>query len=330
MKNDLTIQKVREHLERLDKDVKHQMSVMNMPLSSIIGEYNRLFTMVDSSTQSIPENIIIRSDRVFEDIQCEWIYPANSETDHRILYIHGGSWCNADIKSYRPFAARIAKSSGYSVFLINYRVAPENPFPAGLSDCLASYTKMLVEGPEGEGKALKTFVAGNSTGANMSLALLFLIKERKLLLPSAVALLSPVTNCDFIEENKNINTFNSIPALKECLSSYLLKSADTKQPLVSPVYGDLNGLPDILVQVSEVETVFDDVITFVKKAKESRLNIELQTWADMPHDFQRFAPFLPQANDAIDKICNFLKKYQEKKVISFPSGVKINKKHISS
>ncbi len=330
MKNTQKLQVVKDHLDQLDKDVKHQMSLGSSDLKTVIGSYNQEFIKVDSSIQEIPKNTIIKSETIFDDVECEWIYSPDAQVDHRILYIHGGSWCNSEIESYRPFAARVSKASGSCVLLVNYRVAPEHPFPAGLSDCLASYTKMLVAGPKGAGEATKTFIAGDSTGANMALALLFLLRERQILLPSAVVLLSPITNCDFIDKSSNSHAFYRHPVLQECFSKYLLQPSDKAKSLTSPVNGDLNGFPDMLIQVSELETIFDDVLAFVDKAKKSNVKVQLQTWADVPHGFQRFTPFLPQANEALNELGKFIKLYEEKKIIPFPKNSKKRSENVIS
>ena len=309
---------IRKHLEQLDENVKRQLWAKKRTPAAVISEYNHSFARVDSSTQTIPENIIVSPKTIFEGTESEWIFPADARTDLRILYMPGGSWCNADIESYRPLVARIAESTGMCVLLVRCRIAPEHPFPAGLADSLASYTRMLVAGPIGSQNASRTFIAGDSTGANMVLALLFLLRARNLTMPDAAILFSPITDCCRLMPDTDTQAFYGDSFLQACLASYALAPYDIASPLLSPINGDLAGLPDLYVQVSEAENVFEDVVAFVKKARKSKVKVKLRTWADMPNGFQRFAPFLPQANEALGDLGKFLSKYKKTTVIPFP------------
>ena len=319
MKNSDKVLRVRKHLERLDRDIKRQLRLANGKLAPVISQFNSEFARVDPSVSEIPDGVIIKSEVVCEDIVSEWIYSPEVDLKNRILFIHGGGWCNESVESYRALAARISLATHCSVLLVKYRVPPKYPMPNGLSDCLASYTKILVNGPEGPSEADSTFLLADSTGANMSLALLFLMRERNILLPSSVVLLSPITDCKTIDSNDKVYTFSCAPLLKESLYSYLNMTTNSNQPLASPIYGILDGLPQMLIQVSEAELVFDDVYKFVEKATNANIKITLQTWKNMPHTFQKFAPYLSQANEAIENIGAFVRDTARKKIIPFPS-----------
>jgi monoterpene epsilon-lactone hydrolase len=241
-----------------------------------------------------------------------WFVPEGHKGQRRLLYIHGGSWMSGSVKGWAAFVARLAEACDCSILFIDYSLMPEAPFPAGLNDCLKAYEWLWGHGPVGETNAEKVFVAGDSAGGNLALASLLAIKSKNQIMPNAALAISPCT--DFTASGESMLTHQyrdpiinalAIPFLAE---AYLKDSShDASYPLASPLFGDLSGLPPLMLQTGEAEVLLDDTLRFAEKAKQAGVDVLLDTWPDMPHVFQGFAPFLPQASEAIERIGAFFK-----------------------
>ncbi len=243
-------------------------------------------------------------------LRCEWLVAPESDPERRLLYIHGGSWMKGGLDSHRTLAARIAEVTASSVLVVDYRLAPEHPFPAGLEDCLAAYDWMREHGPRGRAAARETWIAGDSAGGNLALAALLARKQRGESLPEGAIGLSAVT--DFTASGESMLTrAEQDPLLKPdaiafCAKYYLQGRCDLTDPLASPLFGELAGLPPLLLQVGEAEVLLDDSRRFADSAREAGVPVSLSVWPEMPHVFQGFAPFLPPAVQALDEIGRFV------------------------
>lgn len=248
-----------------------------------------------------------------EQLHGEWVIPQGVDHDCRVLYLHGGSWMAGTVKAYRPHIARIAAVTGCSVLAIDYRLAPEHAFPFGLEDCVTAFEWMGQNGPEQNTKAKNTFIIGDSAGGNLTLACLLVLKDKKIILPDAAVALSPVTDLSWSAESIKYNKNNDVAlnaALMPLISStYLQNKTDAKMPYVSPLFGELNGLPPLLIQVGDTEILLDDAVGFIEKAIAAGVEGEIEVYPNMPHVFQGFAPFLPDAVTAMESIGKFVKRY---------------------
>ena len=184
----------------------------------------------------------------------EWMSPANAPKDKAILYFHGGGFRIGSVASHRDLIAQIAVASGCRVLAINYRLAPEHRFPAARDDALAAYDWMLGQGL----KPANIAFAGDSAGGNLALAAMLALRERKRPLPAAAVLMSPwtdlaATGASYVSraEADPIHQRAMILALAK---NYLGGEGDPRDPLVSPLYADLAGLPPLLIQVGDRET----------------------------------------------------------------------------
>jgi monoterpene epsilon-lactone hydrolase len=237
----------------------------------------------------------------------EWISPANAPPDMAILYFHGGGFRLGSVASHRDLMAQIALASGCRVLAINYRLAPEHRFPAALDDALAAYGWMLNRGLKPENIAF----AGDSAGGNLVLSAMLALRERSLPPPVAAVLMSPwtdlaATGTSYVSraEADPIHQRSMILALAK---NYLGGRGDPCDPLVSPLYADLRGLPPLLIQVGDRETVLDDSVMFADKARASGIDVNLEVWDGMIHVFQMFE--LPEAHQAIASIAGFLNRH---------------------
>ncbi len=236
----------------------------------------------------------------------EWIAGGNARYDKAILYFHGGGFRLGSVSSHRELIARISEASGCRVLAINYRLAPEHRFPAPLEDAMAAYRWMLDRGLKPE----HTAFAGDSAGGNLVLAAMLGLRERKLPLPAAGVLMSPWTDLAATAESyvsrADADPIHQRPMILALAKNYLGPDGDPYHPLASPLYADLAGLPPLLIQVGDRETVLDDSIMFADMARAAGVDVELQVWDGMIHAFQMFGVELAEARRAIASIAGFL------------------------
>jgi len=239
----------------------------------------------------------------------EWISPANAPPDKAILYFHGGGFRIGSVASLRDLIAQIALASGCRVLAINYRLAPEHRFPAALDDAIAAYGWMLDLGL----KPANIAFAGDSAGGNLVLAAMLALRERGLPLPISAVLMSPwtdlaATGASYVSRAE-ADPIHQRPMILALAKSYLGGQGDPCDPLVSPLYADLTGLPPLLIQVGDRETVLDDSVMFADKARAAGIDVSLEVWDGMIHVFQMFGAELPEAHQAIASIAGFLNRH---------------------
>jgi monoterpene epsilon-lactone hydrolase len=241
-------------------------------------------------------------------VDAEWIAGSNARHDKTILYFHGGGFRLGSVSSHREMIGRIAEASGCRVLAINYRLAPEHRFPAALDDAVAAYDWLLSQGVSPE----NIVVAGDSAGGNLVLASLLSLRERGLPLPAAGVLMSPWTDLAATGESytsrAEADPIHQRPMILALAKTYLGADGDPRHPLASPLHADLAGLPALLIQVGDRETVLDDSIMFADEARAAGIAVELQVWDGMIHVFQMFAE-LAEAGRAIDSIAGFIQKH---------------------
>ena len=248
-------------------------------------------------------------------LQAEWLLPDGVDTSRRLLYLHGGAWSAGDPDSHRGLTSRIARASGMAVLAIHYRLIPEHAFPAGLDDCVHAYRWLRDNGPMGASPAQAVFIAGDSAGGNLTLATLLACKARGIPLPTAAVPLSACT--DMLATGESYRTrAEADPIIKGTpegmaimAQMYTQGRADARDPLVSPLYGDLAGLPPLLLQVGDAEVLRDDSTMFAERARAAGVDVTLEVWPEMPHVWQLFGGFLPEADAAIERIAAFLRAH---------------------
>lgn len=237
----------------------------------------------------------------------EWIAVAGAPLDRAILYFHGGGFRLGSVSSHRDLIARIAGASGCRVLAINYRLAPEHRFPAALDDALAAYDWLRDQGLKPENIAF----AGDSAGGNLALAAMLRLRERGLPLPVAGVLMSPwtdlaATGASYVGR-ADADPIHARPMILALARSYLGPDGEPHHPLASPLYADLAGLPPLLIQTGDRETVLDDSTMFAEKARAAGVDVDLQVWDGMIHVFQMFGAELDEARRAIDDIAKFVR-----------------------
>jgi acetyl esterase/lipase len=239
----------------------------------------------------------------------EWISPAHAPQDKAILYCHGGGFRIGSVISHRDLIAQIAIASGCRVLAINYRLAPEHRYPAALDDALTAYGWMLGQGLAPGNVAF----AGDSAGGNLVLAAMLALRERRLPLPVSAVLMSPwtdlaATGASYVSRAE-ADPIHQRPMILALAKNYLGGQGDPYDPLVSPLYADLGGLPPLLIQVGDRETVLDDSVMFADMARAAGIDVTLEVWDGMIHVFQMFSAELPEAHRAIASIATFLNRH---------------------
>ncbi|MBS3809850.1 MAG: alpha/beta hydrolase, partial [Desulfobacterales bacterium] len=212
------------------------------------------------------------------------------------------------INTHRNLASKIARSAKAHALVTDYRLAPENPFPAQLEDAFVAYKWLISEkqiNPE------NIIISGDSAGGNLAISVLIKIRDEGLPLPAAAICLSPVTDLTASGESM-ISRAESDPMVTPEAIEFMIKSyldgTDPKNPLASPLYADLSGLPPTFIQAGTAEVLLDDSTRIAQKLESEGVDTELDIWEDMIHVFATFADIAPESKQAIEKIGNFIEK----------------------
>jgi epsilon-lactone hydrolase len=255
------------------------------------------------------------SERVARDVKCEpvsaggvpaeWIVPPGAAEDRVILYLHGGGYVMGSINTHRAMVARIARASQAKALAIDYRMAPEHPFPAAVDDATAAYRWLLAQGY----KPGKIVISGDSAGGGLTLATLIALRDAGTPLPAAGVPISAWADLEgtgaSIKTRAATDPMVDLPGLSRMAKLYA-GDHDLKNPLLSPIYADYRGLPPMLLQVGDAEILLDDSTRVADKAKAAGVKVELEAWDDMFHVWHVFAKILPEGQQAIDRIGSYV------------------------
>ena len=260
----------------------------------------------DESIKCCGEVIPVSADGVYS----LWVTAEGSDPKKRILYLHGGGYVIGTPRGYLPLASHLSKATGASVLLIDYRLSPEDQFPAAVEDAKTAFKWMLKNGPDGASECSKSFISGDSAGGGLAVSTTLALKDDGDKLPNAIMPISPWVEMDPVsksyEENKDLDPFVSQDGIAWFSSVYVGSEEDRLNPYASPLYGSFKEFPPMLIQVGTREVLLDDSKKLSEKAKEEGCNVEIQIYEDMIHVFQGFAPFLPEANEALESIGKFI------------------------
>ena len=226
-----------------------------------------------------------------------------------LLYLHGGSYIAGSIRAYRSLVANLATAARARALLIDYRLAPEAPFPAALDDALAAYRGVISNGADTQ----SLIVAGDSAGGGLAVALLVAARDQGAPLPKAAVCLSPWTDLAATGPswvaNAKADLLNDGAKLRQAARLYLAQhAADT--PLASPLYADLHGLPPLLIQVGSAEILLSDATRLAARAQAAGVAVTLEVWPEMQHEWHFAAQWLPESRQAITRIGKFIEASQ--------------------
>lgn len=236
-----------------------------------------------------------------------WLVPAGARGGPRIVYLHGGSFMAGDLAMYGHLASHVAARAGAALLFVDYRLAPDVRFPVPLHDALSAHAWALTHGPDAATPA-EVALVGDSCGGGLALAAALAARDRGVP-AAAVVVLSPITDLAVTGASVTANAAVDPSLTAEMLhaaSAAYLDRHDPFDPLASPLFGDLRGLPPVLCQASERELVRDDSVRFVARARAAGVDARLQLWPGMVHCWHHFAGVLPEADAALVAVGEFL------------------------
>ena len=259
-------------------------------------------------------------------VPSEWVVAPGADSSRRFLYIHGGAFMAGSPKGYRVLTDKLSALTNSAVLAIDYRLMPENKRLDCVEDCRTSYDWMLENGPRGpDAETLESpsavLVAGDSAGGNLTLVLLAWIRDNQRPVPNAALALSPVTDARFVSPSIRGNLDSDVilrplakrlawvPGFMIGLAGRFMAGHKASDPVVSPLLGDLAGLPPILVLASDCVILRDDGLRYVNKAVEAGTDATLMLWDNVPHVWPIFYTDLPEAGEALEQVDIFFKAH---------------------
>jgi monoterpene epsilon-lactone hydrolase len=246
--------------------------------------------------------------RQIENIYTELIVPPNADEQHVILYFHGGGYVSGSVAIHKLLCTSLAQATDVRILLPEYRLAPENPFPAALEDALSAYGWLLAQGF----KPADTIIAGDSAGGGLALATTLALRDASEALPVAVVCLSPWADLTLAGESYQSKAKTDPILTARKLHHWALSYTDEENlsnPLVSPVYADFHDLPPLLIQVGSEEILLDDAIAVAEKAKAAGLDVTLKIWPGMWHVWHATGTWLPESREALEEIGKFVHEH---------------------
>ena len=254
----------------------------------------------------IPDGITVKA-RQIEGINAEWLIPQGSDPTKVILYVHGGGYVSGSCNDHRGIVSKFAKNTGVTNLLYEYRLAPEHPFPAGLEDSVKVYKWLLASGFKPE----NILIAGESAGGGLCLAILLALKEWNIAQPVAAVSISPWTDLTCSSDSYRTKNKVSLAPLNSwtVFSKYYVGDNQATNPLISPLFGDLKGLPPILLNSGADDELYDDGEKFYLKAMSAGVDITFRLGIGMVHCYPLLAPMFAEATEAMDEIIDFAKTH---------------------
>jgi monoterpene epsilon-lactone hydrolase len=240
-------------------------------------------------------------------VPAEWISAPGANAAAVMLYLHGGGYILGSMRTHRVMLAHLSRASGTKILGLEYRLAPENPFPAPVDDTVAAYRWLLTQGYDPR----KIVLAGDSAGGGLVVAALVAMRYVGEPLPAAGICLSPWVDMEATGQSFIANAASDPSVAKERIvrmAGIYLAGKSAQAPLASPIHADLRGLPPLLIQVGSIETLLDDAKALAERAESAGVSVELEVWADMPHVWHHFAAMLPEAQQAIARVGEFVGK----------------------
>ncbi|MDR8394729.1 alpha/beta hydrolase [Paraburkholderia sp. USG1] len=280
--------------------------------STTVGQMRRDWDNLFGSNAGVARVVPV----VANGVNGQWISAPGARDDRAVLYFHGGGFQVGSLSSHHELMACISQASGCRVLGVDYRLAPEHRYPSALYDACAAYEWVLAQGLHADEIAL----AGDSAGAGLVLSTLLSVRDADLPLPAAAVLMSPWTDLtasgESYETRAAADPIHQRPMILAMARNYLGPHDDARDALISPLFADLTGLPPLLIQVGDRETVLSDSTELADRARAAGVTAELQVWDNMIHVFQQFPSELVEARDALQSIGAFLRAHLSMQPIS--------------
>lgn len=291
-------------LEQIITQLREQPLFENLEIEELRAKYEEVATSFPTPTNAIIERVDALG------VSGQSILAPGASELATIVYLHGGGYAMGSLNTHRTLAYNLSQASGFQVLQVDYRLAPEHPFPAALQDLVTTIKWLRQNGLP----INRIGMAGDSAGGGLALATCLVLRDAGEELPAAVVCISPWT--DLAGRGESMQSKASVDPLisssmTEYFSNLYLEDEDACHPLASPLYADLSGLPPLLFQVGSDEILLDDSTRFIAKAEEARVEVELKVWEKMIHVWHLFAPILAEGQEAIAEAASFLQKHLE-------------------
>ena len=283
-----------EQRENLDAALRRSPT----PVDSTVSEQRRLLGE-RASARKLPSDVTV-TPTLLGGVPATEITVAGIEPRHVVLYLHGGVYVLGDAVQSADLASEIARRTQARVISLDYRLAPEHPYPAAVDDAFAAYDALL---REGVAPSVIAF-AGDSAGGGLAVATLVNARDRGLVLPAAAFLMSPYA--DLTLAGATMDTKSTVDPLlnRELLEPRVADYVGGQDPalgLISPVFADLSGLPPLIIQAGTHEVLLDDAVRLAQRAAADDVAVSLELTPEVPHVFQNFHAILDEAADALDR-----------------------------
>ena len=242
-------------------------------------------------------------------IPAEWVSAPGAQPERVLLYLHGGGYCMGSCNTHRDIAARLSQVTGARALLLDYRLAPEHPFPAAVEDATAAFRWLLKAGIDSQHIA----IGGDSAGGGLTLATLESLRDTGERLPGAAIFLSGWmdTTCsgESINTHADVDIMLTVENLRQ-MRGWYVGHTDPPPVLASPLQGDVRGLPPMIIHVGGDEILRDDSVRLAKQAQAAGVEAKLEIWDGMWHVFHGTAAWgVPEAQAALDQIGEFVRKH---------------------
>ncbi len=239
-------------------------------------------------------------------VPSEWVSAPGADAARAVLYLHGGGYAIGSLNTHRRLAYDISAASSARVLVIDYRLAPEHPFPAAVEDAAKAWRWLLAQGIAPS----KLAIAGDSAGGGLTIATLVNLRDQKLALPACAVAISPWVDMEAVGTSMTARAKQDPMVQKpglQWMAGLYLAGKDPKSPLAAPLHADLKGLPPVLVQVGSAETLLDDATRIAERLHKSGVEVKLAIWPNQLHVFPFFAPILSEGRDGCVEIGNFIR-----------------------
>ena len=271
-----------------------------------VADMRKGFNVLASKFPLTPEFTFDRVDA--GGVPAAWVEAPGADTGRVMLYLHGGGYVIGSIDTHRELAGRLSQAAAARVLILDYRLAPEHPYPAAVEDAAAAYRWLLADG--GADPA-RTVIAGDSAGGGLTVAAMLALREAGDPLPAAGVCLSPWVDMEGIGASMTAKADVDPMVRQEGLvrmAGLYLNGADPRTPLAAPLYADLSGLPPLLIHVGTAETLLDDATRLSERAKAAGVDVTLESWDDMIHVWHLFAPLLPEGQQAVERVGDYVRQ----------------------
>jgi monoterpene epsilon-lactone hydrolase len=239
-------------------------------------------------------------------VPAEWVGAPGFDADRAVLYLHGGGYAIGSINTHRRMAYDISAACGARVLVIDYRLAPEHPFPAAVEDATKAWRWLLQQAI----KPSRLAIAGDSAGGGLTIATLVNLRDQKLALPACAVAISPWVDLEGVGTSMTTRSAQDPMVQKaglKWMADMYLKGKDPKTPLAAPLHADLKDLPPVLVQVGSAETLLDDATRLAEKLHTAGSEVKLSVWPNQLHVFPFFAPILSEGRDGCIEIGTYIR-----------------------